>query len=142
MISFFGSLLFPGVLMSTSPGIHHPSSSCTAMSPIIRIAGLSGAVAVALAAYGSHKIGNDMTIDVRRKKAFETASLHHIVHTLAILAAPKARYPYLTSAVFLSGIIMFCGPCYHYSIAGQESTRKFTPIGGVMFILGWITFIL
>ncbi|KAE9421279.1 hypothetical protein Angca_004937, partial [Angiostrongylus cantonensis] len=85
---------------------------------------------------------DDMTIDVRRKKAFETGSLFHIVHTLAILAAPRARYPYLTSAVFLSGIIMFCGPCYHYSITGQKSTRKFTPIGGVMFILGWITFIL
>ncbi|KAK6050206.1 hypothetical protein COOONC_12288, partial [Cooperia oncophora] len=87
-------------------------------------------------------IRDDDSIDLRRKKAFEVGSRYHLIHTLALLAAQRARYPLVTSAVFASGIIMFCGPCYHYSLTGQESTRRFTPIGGVLFILGWLTFML
>ncbi|KJH51189.1 hypothetical protein DICVIV_02651 [Dictyocaulus viviparus] len=111
------------------------------MSNIIRLAGLSGVLAVAVGAYGSHKICDDDKLDIRRKKAFETGSRYHLIHSLALLAAPKARYPYVTSLVFMSGIIMFCGPCYHYSITGEESVKKYTPIGGVLFILGWLSFI-
>ncbi|VDO23398.1 unnamed protein product [Heligmosomoides polygyrus] len=87
-------------------------------------------------------IGDSDKVDIKRKKAFETGSRYHLIHTLALLAAQRARYPWLTSAVFLGGIVMFCGPCYHYSITGNEYSRKFTPMGGVLFILGWMTFIL
>ncbi|RCN51314.1 hypothetical protein ANCCAN_02466 [Ancylostoma caninum] len=118
------------------------SPHCADMSSIIRLAGLSGAIGVAVGAYGAHVIRDDEKVDARRKKAFEVGSRYHLIHTLALLAAPNARYPWVTSAVFLSGIVMFCGPCYHYSITANESSRRFTPIGGVLFIIGWLTFIL
>uniref|UniRef100_A0A7I4XZR0 Transmembrane protein 256 homolog n=1 Tax=Haemonchus contortus TaxID=6289 RepID=A0A7I4XZR0_HAECO len=128
--------------VATSTGAPLRSSCPEAMNKIVRIAGLSGAIAVAVGAYGAHVIRDDESIDVRRKKAFETGSRYHLIHTLALLAAPRARYPLVTSTVFLSGIVMFCGPCYHYSLTGKENTRRFTPIGGVLFILGWLTFML
>lgn len=136
----------PLLQKKTSPRIapviqHYSPSLHTEMPNFVRIAGLSGAIAVTVGAYGSHKIRDNFTIDIRRKKAFEMGSLYHYVHTLALLAAPDARYPYLTSTIFISGIIMFCGPCYLYSITGNESLRRITPFGGLMFILGWLTFI-
>ncbi|VDL84093.1 unnamed protein product [Nippostrongylus brasiliensis] len=118
-------------------------AACSDMtSHIIRLAGVSGALAVAVGAYGSHVIRDDESLDPRRKKAFETGSRYHLIHTLALLAAPRARYPLLTSAIFVGGIVLFCGPCYHYSITAKENTRRYTPIGGVLFILGWLTFVL
>ncbi|KAK6026207.1 hypothetical protein OSTOST_07870 [Ostertagia ostertagi] len=124
----------------STPGAPIRSSVTEGMYQVVRLAGLSGAVAVAVGAYGAHVIRDDESMDVRRKKAFETGSRYHLIHTLALLAAPRARYPLVTSLVFFSGMVMFCGPCYHYSLTGKEFTRRFTPIGGVLFILGWLTF--
>ncbi|VDM71559.1 unnamed protein product, partial [Strongylus vulgaris] len=87
-------------------------------------------------------IRDDEKVEIRRKNAFESGSRYHLIHTLALLAAPRARYPWVTTAIMLGGIVMFCGPCYHYSITGQTTTRRFAPIGGVLLILGWLTFIL
>ncbi|CAL2029252.1 hypothetical protein CAEBREN_08145 [Caenorhabditis brenneri] len=112
------------------------------MSPFIRLAGLSGAVAISLGAYGSHVLRDNPAIDVRRRTAFDTASRYHLIHSLALLASPSARFPLLTAGLFTTGIILFCGPCYHYSISGVESTRKYTPIGGVTLIIAWLSFIL
>ncbi|RCN51313.1 hypothetical protein ANCCAN_02465 [Ancylostoma caninum] len=88
------------------------SPHCADMSSIIRLAGLSGAIGVAVGAYGAHGVAvgaygahvirDDEKVDARRKKAFEVGSRYHLIHTLALLAAPNARYPWVTSAVFLS----------------------------------------
>ncbi|WKX92721.1 hypothetical protein Q1695_010617 [Nippostrongylus brasiliensis] len=127
---------------SQSVAKQSPSCCSDMTSHIIRLAGVSGALAVAVGAYGSHVIRDDESVDARRKKAFETGSRYHLIHTLALLAAPRARYPLLTCAIFVGGIVLFCGPCYHYSITAKENTRRYTPIGGVLFILGWLTFVL
>uniref|UniRef100_A0A1I7WG19 Transmembrane protein 144 n=1 Tax=Heterorhabditis bacteriophora TaxID=37862 RepID=A0A1I7WG19_HETBA len=55
--------------------------------------------------------------------------------------ARNARFPFLTSGLLITGIMLFCGPCYHFSITGNEVTRKLTPIGGIILIMGWLSFI-
>ncbi|KAF1770555.1 hypothetical protein GCK72_002374 [Caenorhabditis remanei] len=112
------------------------------MSPFIRLAGLSGAAAISLGAYGSHVLRDDPSIEERRRTAFDTASRYHLIHSVALLASPSARFPLLTAGLFTTGMLLFCGPCYHYSITGIESTRKYTPIGGVTLIIAWLSFIL
>uniref|UniRef100_A0A8R1EAD6 Transmembrane protein 256 homolog n=1 Tax=Caenorhabditis japonica TaxID=281687 RepID=A0A8R1EAD6_CAEJA len=112
------------------------------MSPLIRLAGLSGAVAISLGAYGSHALRDDPKIEERRRTAFDTASRYHLIHSLALLATPSARFPLVTAGLFSTGIVLFCGPCYHYSITGSEITRKYTPIGGLTLIVAWLSFIL
>lgn len=132
---------FPTV--STSPAVEAlVSQPVVDMSPFIRLAGLSGAVAISLGAYGSHVLRDNPSIEERRRTAFDTASRYHLIHSLALLASPSARFPVLTAGLFTTGIILFCGPCYHYSITGVESTRKYTPIGGVTLIIAWLSFIL
>uniref|UniRef100_A0A914HDA1 Cation-transporting P-type ATPase N-terminal domain-containing protein n=1 Tax=Globodera rostochiensis TaxID=31243 RepID=A0A914HDA1_GLORO len=107
-----------------------------------RIAGLSGAAAVAMAAFSAHRVLMDPSIDERRKKAVDNANKHHFLHTLAILFAPHSRYPLLTVALFTSGILMFCGSCYAYGIWNNDKIRTISPLGGLMFILGWLSFAL
>ncbi|KAI1718052.1 transmembrane protein like protein [Ditylenchus destructor] len=117
-----------------------PGTSCRRW---VQIAGFSAGTAVLMAAYGRHVIASEeWRIDERRKKAFEDGSKHHLIQSLGLLCAHKARYPFVTAALFSSGIIMFCGPCYAYSIWNEDRLRKLTPIGGLMFILAWFSFML
>lgn len=75
--------------------------------PFVRIAGLSGASAVALGAYGAHKKYPKDKVD-QLKPIFETANRFHFISSLALLAIPLCRRPRIVSifqiynAVFLS----------------------------------------
>uniref|UniRef100_A0A1I7YNV2 Transmembrane protein 256 homolog n=1 Tax=Steinernema glaseri TaxID=37863 RepID=A0A1I7YNV2_9BILA len=111
------------------------------MGPIIRIAGLSGAIAVGFGAYGAHALRNQ-DIDERRKVAFETASRYHLLHSVALLGSTHARFPMVTAGLFVAGIALFSGTIYHYSLTGREDYRFITPKGGICFILAWLSFLL
>ena len=70
-----------------------------------RLAGVSGAAAVGLGAYGAHGLqGKDPTW----KHIYDTASRYHLVHSAALLAAPHARRPHLAGALLSSGMALFC----------------------------------
>lgn len=60
----------------------------------IRYAGISGALAVMLAAYGSHGRDFDGRLDT-----FKTANLIHFYHSLALLAVPFCHRPSLVSVL-------------------------------------------
>lgn len=66
---------------------------------LVRLAGISGALAVALGAYGAHVLFKRDDIPEERKEAFDRANHYHCLHTLAILAAPLTRRPALVSEV-------------------------------------------
>ncbi|XP_033227045.1 transmembrane protein 256-like isoform X2 [Belonocnema kinseyi] len=106
--------------------------------PYVRIAGLSGAVAVVLAAYGSHKKYPDDDRGLEQRRVFDTASRYHFIHTLSLLSLPLVRSPLLAGTLFFSGMILFCGPCYYTAFTGDKTYSRFTPIGGSCFILGWL----
>ncbi|XP_055544745.1 transmembrane protein 256 homolog [Wyeomyia smithii] len=110
---------------------------------ILKIAGLSGATAVMLGAYGAHhhfRIGDDKERDP--KTIFEMTNRYHFMHSLALLAAPLARKPYLTTILITSGMVLFCGTCYYISFTNDRQVGKFTPVGGFLLIFGWLSFIL
>ncbi|XP_017767700.1 PREDICTED: transmembrane protein 256 homolog [Eufriesea mexicana] len=109
-----------------------------ANGPFVRIAALSGATAVILGAYGSHK-EYSMHEKENCKQVFETGSRYHFIHTLALLGLPLCRAPYMAATFLLSGIILFSGTCYYYGITGNKQLNKLTPLGGVCFILGWLS---
>lgn len=67
---------------------------------IVRLAGLSGAAAVILGAYGAHYHFTPKDEDIQErdpKQIFEMTNRYHFIHSLALLAAPFARRPYLVS---------------------------------------------
>ncbi|XP_014232883.1 transmembrane protein 256-like [Trichogramma pretiosum] len=109
-----------------------------ASGPFVRIAAISGAAAVVLGAYGSHKTYPSDAKGLEQKRVFDTASRYHLFHTLALLGVPMCRMPYLSGSFMMAGLLMFCGTCYYYAFTGDKSYSRLTPIGGTCFILGWL----
>ena len=108
-------------------------------SPFVRLAGLFGAAAVALGAYGAHSFPAEKQA---MKKVYDTANNYHFLHTFALLAVPLARKPVLTGTLMIGGMTVFCGTNYYLALTEETTLRKFTPYGGSALILAWLTFIL
>uniref|UniRef100_A0A8D8UXB9 Transmembrane protein 256 n=1 Tax=Cacopsylla melanoneura TaxID=428564 RepID=A0A8D8UXB9_9HEMI len=109
----------------------------------IRLAGFLGASAVVLGAYGAHTLlaNPDPNLD-EAKKVFETANRYHFYHSIALLAAPLARYPKVTSIFLMMGMVMFCGPLYLQTLRQDSRFRHVTPFGGTSLIIAWLTFLI
>ncbi|XP_062555726.1 transmembrane protein 256-like [Armigeres subalbatus] len=110
---------------------------------ILRLAGLSGAMAVMLGAYGAHHRFNIADEKERDPKSiFEMTNRYHFMHSLALLAAPLARKPYLTAVLLTSGMALFCGTCYYISFTNDRRVSQLTPVGGFLLIFGWLSFVI
>jgi len=99
----------------------------------VGISGLSGAMAVALAAYATHGgTGDQVAFEMAK-----TASQYQLIHALALLAADRLQAR-LAALLFTVGLVLF--PITLYLIAfGVELPFKGTaPVGGTAFILGWL----
>jgi len=107
-------------------------------SLFVRLAGLSGATAVALGAYGAHTFNADKA---DMKKVYDTANFYHFIHTVALLAVPLSRKPVLTGALMVSGMTVFCGTIYYHALTEEKSLRKFTPYGGMLLIAAWLSMV-
>jgi uncharacterized membrane protein YgdD (TMEM256/DUF423 family) len=107
-------------------------------SPWIRVAGLSGAIAVSLGAYGAHGL-KKMSDD--QKMVFETANRYHFIHTLAMFAVPMTNRPNLVGSLLLAGIAIFSGSCYVHGVTGDERIIRLTPYGGMLLISAWLSMI-
>uniref|UniRef100_A0A1L8D9X7 Putative conserved plasma membrane protein n=2 Tax=Nyssomyia neivai TaxID=330878 RepID=A0A1L8D9X7_9DIPT len=109
---------------------------------IVRLAGLSGASAVMLGAYGAHRDwdeNGDPKKAEQAQKVFETANRYHQLHTLALVSIPIVRRPVLTASLFLAGMTLFCGTLYYRSLTGSERFKHVAPIGGCCLIFGWLS---
>jgi uncharacterized membrane protein YgdD (TMEM256/DUF423 family) len=111
---------------------------------ILVIAGISGALAVGIGAFGAHGL-EQLLIQNGRLDTFETAVSYHFYHTLGllglgILALIKPEWKGLSLAAWgmLLGILIFSGSLYILSITGITWLGAITPLGGVGFILGWL----
>lgn len=111
---------------------------------ILVLAGISGALAVGLGAFGAHCL-EPLLIKNGRLDTFETAVSYHFYHTLGllvmgILALIKPDWKGLSLAAWgmFLGILIFSGSLYILSLTGITWLGAITPIGGVGFILGWL----
>jgi len=109
----------------------------------INIAAVFGATAVGFGAFGAHAL-EDMLRESGRTGTFETAVLYHFVHTFAVLfvAILYDKIPHkkteIAGYLFTSGIIIFSGSLYILCLSGANWLGAITPIGGILFIMGWI----
>ncbi|KAG5853319.1 transmembrane protein 256 [Anguilla anguilla] len=108
----------------------------TATLVVQRLAGVSGALAVAAGAYGAHGFRRSDRDDYL-KEMFETANKYHFLHSLALLGAARCRKPALAGGLLTAGMGLFCGALYHQAITGDPSLSKLAPYGGTMLIAGW-----
>ncbi|EOQ95818.1 PF04241 family protein [Leptospira wolbachii serovar Codice str. CDC] len=112
---------------------------------------LSGFLAVAIGAFGAH--GLKKIVSPELMVIFETGNRYHFYHTLSALAAflllqqslvlesPNKSKTYLKVAtwMFLLGILIFSFSLYALAITGIRILGAITPIGGVSFLIGWIS---
>ncbi len=97
----------------------------------LRITGLLGAIAVAAGAFGAHALGSHPRLDT-----WKTAALYHLLHVIA-LAIPGL--PVATRWCFTVGIAIFSGSLYALVLLDEPRLGAITPLGGVAFIVGWIS---
>lgn len=109
----------------------------------IRIAGITGAIAVVTGAFGAH--GLETRLEAEMLEIWETAVKYHFYHVIALFAlalAPQAVWdsPWAARAgwTFLFGIAVFSGTLYALALSGIGWLGAITPIGGVGLILGWV----
>ena len=110
-----------------------------------KIAAVTGAIAVALGAFGAHGLKTSLEAG-GLTDIWNTAAKYHLVHAVVLLVVstlPVAA-PW-TSRLFLTGIVIFSGSLYlmcflHAWTGGKNGILgAITPIGGVCLIVGWLS---
>jgi len=105
------------------------------------------AMAVMLGAFGAHALQD--ILDERARGWFDTAVSYHTQHALALIACgllagliPDKPPAAVTVAAFcfFSGILLFSGSLYLMAFTGFTRLGMVTPIGGLLFISGWLAF--
>jgi uncharacterized membrane protein YgdD (TMEM256/DUF423 family) len=107
------------------------------------------ALGVVFGAFGAH--GLKEIVSAEKLGIFETATRYQIYHALAILLIGTLLYFRKTSLMplagwlFLGGIACFSGSLYLLTFADivalpTKLIGPITPIGGLLFVAGWIVF--
>ena len=101
----------------------------------IMIGAILGFVSVAAGAFGAHALKAILTAD--RLEIFETAVRYQMYHSLAILVAGLLGASQAAWSFFL-GILVFSGSLYLLVLTDRRWFGAVTPIGGVLFLVGWV----
>jgi len=104
----------------------------------IRIAAVTGFLAVALGAFGAHGL-KDLLERHGTVAIWHTAVLYHLVHAvvLLLLSTRPGKACSGTYWFFLAGITVFSGSLYLLSVTNLKWLGAITPVGGVCFLAGW-----
>lgn len=107
------------------------------------IGSFSGALAVALGAFGAHALRSRLSQE--RLDTFETGVRYQMYHALALLFAafaaghwPASGLPIYAGWLFVAGTLLFSGSLYLLVLSGKRWWGAVTPFGGVAFIAGWV----
>jgi uncharacterized membrane protein YgdD (TMEM256/DUF423 family) len=114
----------------------------------LKTAFILAAITVALGAFGAHGLKGKVSNE--GLEIYKTAVQYQFLHVFA-LALTGILYREFTNKFirtsgifFLSGIVMFSGSLYLLTYANATASESFkwagpiTPIGGLLFIVGWI----
>lgn len=118
------------------------------MNILLWIGGLFGAAGVALGAFGAHALRNKLPGELQA--TFETGVRYHLIHagmlvltglaaSLPIMSQPPAGN-WLTAPgwLFAAGIVLFSGSLYLLVLTGRRWLGAITPLGGLVWIVGWL----
>ncbi|MBA3989073.1 DUF423 domain-containing protein [Aliidiomarina maris] len=119
----------------------------------ISIAAMIAALSVALGAFAAHGLQgrlSDASIEV-----FKTAVHYQFMHAIALFGVGILLFALSTHAVlsnqvnltalyvagfaWLLGILLFSGSLYGLSLAQWRWLGPVTPLGGLCFIIGWVS---
>jgi uncharacterized membrane protein YgdD (TMEM256/DUF423 family) len=101
-------------------------------------AALAG-MGVILGAFGAHALQGRVSPDLL--EIHKTATFYLLVHAIALLVFELSKMPRRWPGYcFLLGCLIFSGSLYGIVLTGVRALGAITPIGGLLFILGWAGF--
>lgn len=96
---------------------------------------------IGLGAFGAHGLEKILT-ENGRIDTWETAVFYHLIHGLAVWVlggmAPDRKK---VGICFVVGVMVFSGSLYVLSLTNILWLGAITPIGGLMFLAGWVVLI-
>ncbi len=110
------------------------------------IAAVSGMLVVALGAFAAHALRSQLS--ERFYDIWQTAVQYQMFHTLALLAVGVLLERQnrlglrLAAWLFIGGMLLFCGSLYSLALTGLTTLGMITPVGGLLFLAGWLMFAL
>lgn len=108
------------------------------------IGGLLALSAVILGAFGAHALKAQL-VALDTLETWQTAVDYQMWHALALLSVSQSASSGKTSRIalycFCAGILLFSGSLYCLSLDGPRWLGPITPLGGLLFIIGWSAFI-
>ena len=100
-----------------------------------RLAASLGFLGVLLGAFGAHGLKN--LLEAHAATAiWQTAVLYHLVHAVAALWASDKRPAVVW--IWSAGIVIFSGSLYLLAVTNLRWLGAITPIGGTLFLIGWL----
>jgi len=111
----------------------------------IAFAGVSGVTATVMAAFSNH--GLDPATHAHQIELIKTGVQMDYVHSVAMLgvaalaAMGRLQRPWAIAAqwLFLAGGMLFAGTLYLLGLGAPASMGTSVPIGGLAYILGWLS---
>ena len=109
---------------------------------LLKIGAWIGAICVFLAAFAKHAMESKLSLS--QLETFQTAIHYMQWHSIAIILVVILNKTNLikhnkSGLFFVIGIIFFSGSLFLYLITTFKPLIYITPIGGLLFIIGWIT---
>jgi len=114
----------------------------------LRLGTLLSAFSVILGAFGAHSLKEIISAD--QIAIFQTAVHYQFIHAIGLIVVGillyfrKTSWMPIAGWLFFAGIVFFSGSLYLLSIREivdipTDLVGPLTPIGGFLFILGWLT---
>tara|TARA_R110002073_G_scaffold40547_5_gene115166 strand:+ start:304425 stop:304811 length:387 start_codon:yes stop_codon:yes gene_type:complete len=117
------------------------------MDKNLTLTAVLGIITIILGAFGAHALKEKLGVD--DLKSFETAVRYQMYHVLVLLFTNtyigfSNRVKKQISWLFFIGILFFSGSIYAITIGGVDpkSIWFITPLGGLLFIGGWIVMLI
>tara|TARA_R110002073_G_scaffold313380_2_gene485277 strand:+ start:44529 stop:44915 length:387 start_codon:yes stop_codon:yes gene_type:complete len=112
------------------------------MNKNLSITALLGITAIVLGAFATHSLKESLTTDAMN--SIETAIRYQMYHVIVLLFVNtykefSERFKKSVSILFFIGIFFFSGSIYtiYFLDVPAKSIWFITPLGGLLFILGW-----
>jgi uncharacterized membrane protein YgdD (TMEM256/DUF423 family) len=103
---------------------------------------LFGFLGVVFGAFGAHALKSRLSPDML--VVFETGVRYQMYHAFAIMIVAAAigrigdaNLLVLAGWFFVAGVLLFSGSLYALSLSGVGVLGAITPVGGLLFLIGW-----
>ena len=116
----------------------------------LKVAAISMVIAIALGAMGAHYLKETLELPADKLDSWKTGVLYQVIHSLSIfiviLLATTFKIDKVGAVInlFLLGMVLFSGSIYLltlnyvWQIDALTLLGPITPIGGLLFISGWV----